>query len=355
MAQIARPFMPPSRSELAADQRRSVIRAVTGIAFSSEDRSGEQYVSAAWPSDDTAQMIARTAVAPMTIGSSGLPGIVAINILPSIAPKSAAQRLFSKCMRVNLDHINQVFVPRGLPVVTPIFVSEGAPSPVIKLNFKSGVIGPTRKILVNTAVTRELEEATPEIASDVIGALLSEAATRSLDAIVFDNNPDDGIPPAGLLNGLTPIGASTGTGNAGIAADLGSLAAAVAVNAVDPDDMIIITNPKQAVQIRYLAGPAFDASRVFGSVAVPDKRVIGIAPAAVASGYSGIPAIEKKRNPSIQFEDTNPAQIVDAAGNPAAPVQSVFQVDMIAIRVRCWAAWNVVAAGGVSYIDNVAW
>jgi hypothetical protein len=347
--------MPPSRDDLSADQRRSFVRAVTGVAFSSADRGAEQYVAAAWPGDGAAQMIARTATAPMTISSSGLPAIVAINILPSIAPKSAAQRLFAKCMRVNLDHINQVFVPRGLPTVTPIFIGEGMPSPVIKLLFKSGAIGPTRKILVNTAITKELEKATPEIASDVIGRLLSESATRSLDAIVFDSNLDDGIRPAGLLHGLSPIGASTGTGNAGIAADLGSLAAAVAANAVDPDDMIVIANPKQAVQIRYLAGPAFDASRVFGSVAVPDKRVIGIAPAAVASGYSGVPTIEKKLNPSIQFEDTNPQNIVDAAGNPAAPVQSTFQTDMIAIRVRCWAAFNVVAAGGVSYIDNVAW
>jgi hypothetical protein len=88
---------------------------------------------------------------------------------------------------------------------------------------------------------------------------------------------------------------------------------------------------------------------------VPDKRVIGVAPAAVASGYSGIPTIEKKRNPAIQFEDTNPQNIVTAAGNAAFPVESMFQSDMTGIRVRCWAAWNVVAAGGVAYVDAVNW
>jgi hypothetical protein len=122
-----RSFMPPSRSEIAADHRRSVIRAVTGVAFSSVGRSAEQYVAAAWPDDRVAQMIARTATAPMTISSSGLPAIVAINILAAIGPMSAAQRLFARCLRVNLDHITQVFVPRGLPVVTPIFIGEGKP------------------------------------------------------------------------------------------------------------------------------------------------------------------------------------------------------------------------------------
>lgn len=352
---VRKPLYPPSRADLAADQRRSMIRAITGIAFSSEDRSGEAYVSAAWPNDSLAGIIARTAVPPMAIASSGLPSIVAVNVLPSIAPQSAAVRLFAKCMRVDLDRKTQVFVPRGVPGVMPIFIGEGMPSPVIKLSFTSGVIGPPRKILVSTAVTRELEEAGPEIASDVIGRLLSESATRSLDGITFDGNADDGIRPAGLLHGLTAIPASSATGNAGVAADLGALAESVAANAIDSDDMIVIANPKQAVQIRYLAGPAFDASRVFGTAMVPDKRIIGIAPAAVASAYSGIPTIEKKRNPAIQFEDTNPMNIVDPAGNPAGPVQSMFQTDMTAIRVRCWAAWSVVAAGGVAFIDNVSW
>jgi hypothetical protein len=57
------------------------------------------------------------------------------------------------------------------------------------------------------------------------------------------------------------------------------LAAAIAANSIDSDEMIVIANPKQAEQIRYLAGPAYDNSRVFGTAMVPDKRVIGVAPA----------------------------------------------------------------------------
>ncbi len=183
--------------------------------------------------------------------------------------------------------------------------------------------------------------------------MISDAATRSLDAIVFDSNADDGIRPAGLLHGLAAQPASASTGSAGVAADLGSLAGAIANNSIDSDDMVIVANPKQATQIRYLAGPSFD-NAVFSSSQIPPGRVIGVAASAVASAYSGVPTIEKSKNPALHME-TNPANIVSAGGIAAAPVMSAFQVDMIAIKVRCNAAWNVVAAGGVAYIDAVNW
>ncbi len=123
-----KPFMPPSRAEFAADQRKSLIRALTGVAFSSQDRSAEAYVAASWPNDHFAGMIAKAAVTPIST-ASGLPSVVAVNVLPSLAPMSAAVRLFAKCRRVNLDGISQVFVPRGVPGPTRIFIAEGAPSP----------------------------------------------------------------------------------------------------------------------------------------------------------------------------------------------------------------------------------
>jgi hypothetical protein len=100
--------------------------------------------------------------------------------------------------------------------------------------------------------------------------------------------------------------------------------------------------------------PVEPASDVFSSSQIPDKRVIGIAASAVASAYSGIPTVEKAISPSLHFEDTSPANIVSAAGAAAAPVRSAFQVDMIAIKVRCNASWGTVAPG-VAYVDAVKW
>jgi hypothetical protein len=343
------------------EQRRSIIRAITSVALSG-DQSAEKILARAWPNDHQALMVVeasererlgKAAVTPATLASSGFPAAVSVDVLPSLAPMSAAVRLFARCMQINLDRKNQVSVPRGVPGMTPIFIGEGKPVPVVRLSFTSGMIGPARKILVSTAISNELDEAGPEAASDVIGRLLAEATTRSLDGVVFDSNADDGIRPAGLLHGLAAQPASTSTGLAAIAADLASLAGAIGDAAVDAADMVIVANPRQAIQLKLLSGPKFDYP-VFDTPMVPAKRIVAVAPLAVASAYSGVPTIEKKLNPAVHFEDTNPKLIVDAAGNAAAPVLSGFQSGMISIRVRCWGAWSVVAPG-VAYCDNVNW
>lgn len=284
------------------EQRRSLIRAITSVALSGDQGSPDKIVGRVWPNDNLAAT-----------------------------------------------------VPRGLNATTPIFIAEGAPAPVVKLTFPNSMIGPAKKILVLAAVTAELENAGPEVASDIVARVISEAATRSLDAIVFDNVAASASRPAGLLNGLSPQTASTSTGLAAIAADLGNLAGAIAANNVDADDLIIVANPKQATQIKFLAQQSF-TNDVFSSSQVPAGRVIGIAASSVASAYSGIPTIEKTIHPALHFEDTSPLNIATPGTPPtiAAPVLSAFQQDMIAIKVRCRASWGTVAPG-IAYVNSVSW
>ena len=102
-------------------------------------------------------------------------------------------------MQVSLDQVHSVSVPRGAPTVAPLFVAENMPAPVQRLDFDAATVGPTRKILIIATVSAELEAAGPELASDIVGRVLAEAATRSLDSAVFDNAADNGVRPAGLL------------------------------------------------------------------------------------------------------------------------------------------------------------
>jgi hypothetical protein len=185
-----------------------------------------------------------------------------------------------------------------------------------------------------------------------------EAATLALDGSppVTANHPSDVPCPlprriAWVLSSLTP---SAGSGLDAISKDVANLAGSIADARISAADMILVCNPRQAVQLKAVVGPKFDYL-VLDTPMVPNQRVIGLAPASIASAYSGIPSVEKVPSAVIQFEDTNPQNIVDAEGNVGAPAQSTFQTDMIGIRIRCRAAWSVVAAGGVAYIDNVSW
>jgi hypothetical protein len=346
------------------EQRRalslSVNRAIASVALSPPGRakSAEAIVAREWPKDKLAGMIVKAALAgPMTTTSTGLPQVTSVDVLPFIAPQSAAMRVFAKCTRVNLDTVSQIAVPVAAPGVVPPYVGEGGRAPVVKLSFTTAKIGPVRKILVASAVTGELESLAADTASDIVAQALANAATtRSLDSTVFDSAADDGIRPAGLLFGLSTVDAATaGGGLAAISGDLGKLVGAISAAGIYTDDLIIVTNPVQRVSLKTLL-PGYDGE-IITSPQIPAGRVIAIAPSAVASGYSGLPTIEKSTDGVFHYEDANP-QNIGTAGTPAVvatPAQSAFQADLIAIRVRIWSAYGVIAPGGVAYIDNVTW
>jgi hypothetical protein len=86
------------------------------------------------------------------------------------------------------------------------------------------------------------------------------------------------------------------------------------------------------------------------SLGLPSKTVVAVAPAGIASGYQGPPIIETGREALLHFDDSAPADIVDTVGTVAAPSRSLFQTDLIGIRIKANAAWCA-APGSV----NVAW
>ena len=124
----------PLRPDVRArdrEQRQSLIRAITGIVMATPDNPAAQYVRKAWDRDVMAEALARAAVSQMTQETSGLPLVTKVDMLPVLAPMSAAVRLFTRCTRVNLDGVYDVAVPRGTSNTTPPFVGEGMPAPAI--------------------------------------------------------------------------------------------------------------------------------------------------------------------------------------------------------------------------------
>lgn len=344
----------PDRRALAHEQRRSLVRALTAIALADLNRSPGEILKAAWPNDAEADLILRAAVPPMS--SSSYPAYQTTTVLPSLAPQSAALRLFSASMTLDMDGVSLVKVPHPATVPVPIFIAEGAPAPVSQISFVATDVGPVRKILILAAVTAELERATPDTASAIIGRVLANAVTKSLDAIAFGTAAADSAKPAGLLFNVTPLTASTGTGLVAAAADIGAMAAAMAAVGVDPEGMIIVAAPKQATALRLLSGPNFD-NPIFGTTGLANGTVAAFAQGAVAAAFDGAPSIERSKQPALHFEDTTPLAI-GTPGSPntiAAPTRSLWQTDAIGIRVRADATWAVVAPGGAQVVTGTNW
>jgi hypothetical protein len=332
-------------------EAQSMRRAITASVLSKLKNVEEAKVlKQSFPRDDHAELLLKGAVSPTSTNSAISHD--QISAFRSLAPASAALALFDQCVKLDLTGILTLRIPHvySLPPQPP-FVGEGSPAPAVQFTTASTTLGPARKIIVISGVTRELNEATPDTAAAVIARVLADSTNISIDKTAFDANPADATRPAGLLNGVVPLTSSTADGYTAMADDLGALAQAIGNANIDPSNIIYVCGPREA-KIIQLRGGADE--NVLTTLGLPAKSVAAFAPAAVYSGYQDVPQIETKNEVAIHMEDTAPKELVTTPGVVAAPQKSFFQTELIAIRVRAWCAWSV-APGGAQIVNNVSW
>jgi hypothetical protein len=97
--------------------------------------------------------------------------------------------------------------------------------------------------MILAGVSGELQSGSAETAERVIAEALAISVEQSQDAALFSTNAAvPGTSPAGLLNGLTPLTSTGGTGGAAsVADDLGLLAGTISHHGIGIDDLIFIT------------------------------------------------------------------------------------------------------------------
>src|SRR5262249_41640571 len=146
--------------------------------------------------DDRAETILRAATSPAS--STNFPAADIIGAFRSLAPGSAAFALFDApgALKLDLAGISTVKFPNlaGVPPLG-VFVGEGMPAPATQYTLSGTVLGPVKKLLIASATTGELEAATPQTATAVIGRVLSDVANKSLDAVAFGTAAADAVNP----------------------------------------------------------------------------------------------------------------------------------------------------------------
>ena len=342
----------PDFAEAQRLERQSWHRAVAASVLAVlKGADSTEVLKSAWPTDQRAALILRAAQSPTS--TDDFPAFDKTGLFQSLAPSSAALQLFERGLKLDLSGVNTIRIPNIASwEPQPIFVAEGAPGPNVQWGLGKTTLGPTRKILIMAATTEELENATPETASVVIGRLLSDASTKSIDTIAFGTAAEDDAQPAGLLHGVTPLVAAA-AGTDAMIEDLGALTGAIGAASIDTTGAVFICSSREATVIKAKVGPKFDYP-VFATLGLPTKTVACFAPAAVASGYQDAPQIETSKTATVHFDDSSPADIVSSGGTVAAPTLSAFQTNLISIRVRARAAWAV-TPGGAQVINSVNW
>lgn len=319
------------------------------------------FVEREWPDDHHAAWLTRSAVVPdSTTGSASALAPTRVATLLLIAPPSAAAKLFSRGMQLDFTGVLQYLVPHVGTHPVPLFVAEGAPIPFVQGSTAKAQVGPVKKLAFGFAISRELDESTPDSVAAILGRMLAESAAKSLDQYVFDAQPADATRPAGLLNGVSGLSSNTTVGQSSIeciAADISTFAGAFNAANINSENMVLICNPVEGWSIRMVRGFETMPLPVLMSPAIPGGQVIAVIPEAIASGYDGAPQIEVSKNATVHFEDTTPAQI-GTVGTPnvvAAPTRSLLQQELIGVKLRVKCAWASLQPGAVQYMTGVRW
>jgi hypothetical protein len=310
----------------------------------------------------THDAIIKAAVAPADTATAAWAGaLVGTGVGPflkSLRPRSAATRLFERAISVNFGDGDNVFsLPRlsaNFPV--PGFVAEGGAIPVVSGAFGSVLIGPPTKMAFIAVMTGEIVNYSAENAEQVVQLAMQDAAARGLDAVVFDAVAASATRPAGLLNGVTPIAATAGGGETAMAADIGNLVGAIGTAGGGASPVMIFANPRQAAVLQLRSGANL-AYEVISTPALAVGTIVAIQPEAIASGFDGLPLIRSGTDAVLHMESATPLAIGTAGAPPtvAAPVLSVFQNDLTAIRLIQPTAWGARGAGFVQVINSATW
>jgi hypothetical protein len=260
--------------------------------------------------------------------------------------------LFARCPRLDLSNAQQGIIPRVDSITAPtLFVGEGTAHPVFQGISNAQIFGPAKKLLVACVLSNEMRKCAPGLALE---QSLGEKVKTMVDAIGFDANAATALRPAGLLNGVSDLGATAGGGLAALVADLAKIAGAFSTAGIAADDLMIFANPAEAIKMRGLLSPTFAAAyTIVGTPAITAKQIVAIAPNAILSGFSGEPTIEYSFEAVLHMEDTSPDNITTAS--VATTVVSLWQRDMVAIRLRMNCCWAPLMTGAVQTITNVSW
>jgi hypothetical protein len=297
--------------------------------------------------DRTAQMILRAAVSPTTTATTEL-AQVTVAFLAALVPVSAGAVLLSKGMQLNFNRSATINCP-SLAVGPAAFVGEGAPIPVISGLSKAGPKLEAYKLAAIAALTGEMIRGSN--AEAIVRQALIDSTGPALDAALFSNAA--GVPdvrPPGLLNGVAPIAATAGGGDAAMLKDISALAAAIAPYAGN-SDVTFIASLAQAVALGIRANN-FNYT-LLSSSALPPGTIVAVVNRAVASVLEAPSVLASQSSATLHMEDTAPADI--GGGVMATPVKSMYQTDSVALRLTQPASWALREKGAAAWIQNVTW
>jgi HK97 family phage prohead protease len=299
---------------------------------------------------------------------------IVVDLMPALLPSAVYPTLSGMGLKLNFGRNGRIIIPTRsvTPSIAGSFVGEGQPIPVRMAAFTSQTLVPKKMAVISTW-TREMDEHSVPAIEGLLREAIQQDTAISIDAVLLDINPATAVRPAGLRNGVAGLTATAGGGFNALVGDLKQLTSAI-LTATNGNirNMVYIMNPAQALSIGFIQPPnpsglfpfrdEVNAGRLNGKPLIQSGTVpLGVVLCIDAADYVSVsgdtPRFEISDQATLHMEDTNPLPLA-AAGTPAvvaAPAQSMFQTDSLALRLILPMNWAMRRAGVVSWVSAVTW
>ena len=305
--------------------------------------------------------IVRAAVSPANTTVSGwaseLVGTANYSgLLPSLMPKSAYAQLSQRGLRIPFENgAGIVMLPARLstPLAAGDFIGEGSPIPSRRLGLMATTFGPPKKLAVLSHFSAKLQERSIPAIENVLRQSIADDTAGTLDTKMLDNVAGSAIRPPGLLNGISATTATAGGGAAALGGDLSLLATAIP----SPQDLTYIMTPADYVRASALLPGLSNLNIVIAPTGLAAKVVIGLDAADFVSGEGDTPRFDMSDQATIHSDDTTPLAI-GTVGSPntiAAPTHSLYQEDLVSLRMVWHVLWAMRRSGRIAYVATTSW
>jgi hypothetical protein len=338
------PFRPDYSAVARAPLGQSFVRAVYAVARAGGFGSAADIVRDLFPNDRAAlSLVTRTDVVPADISAgvwgATLSGVAVGEFISSLGPMSAAARLIGAGIRLTLSGKQKLSLPRRTtaPATDVEWLGPGEPIGVHQHALEAVELGPPKKLAALLVATSEVLSYTG--AEQVLGQLLREDISATLDSSLFDDTAAGSTRPAGLRNGLTPVVASTATtAKDKMAEDFFNLAGAIIDAGGSGENTVYICSPRQAAFAR-LNLLSNNPVTVWASTGLDDGDIVAVQPDAFCSAFSSEPTISLAKEAALVMVNPGVQMVAAGATTMADPARSLFQTDSVGIRVILPCAW----------------
>ena len=301
-------------------------------------------------------LITRSTSAPATMTDTTWAGplvhdLIRSELIQKITALSAAAGLMKLGLKVDFTGTKSITIPGRVynPASAGDWIGEGAAIPVRHPTIAPGPKLEARKLAVLSVFTREMVEADSIL--EFTEAAIKEASAALLDKKMFSTDAASAVAPPGILTGATTVAPTASASSWAISSDLGALVGALATNGAGLEP-VITAAPSQAAALKMWRQADFFP--VLASAALAAGTVVAVEQSSFVSGFDGLPEFSTSRGASVHMEDTTPHDIV-SGGAASTPVKSLFQTDLVGLKMILRASWAIRNQKHVAIVTGVSW